>query len=386
MENQTNNWQTALQNWLQQNPKTMPDNLRQLRTEFVEHFPIESLKDMTLDQYAIGKPDSFCYWLEFKTDMLGSIKGGSSAKFGVWWSKSEDRWRWNGSYQSAEDALACMKYGILTLIDATRAGQFDTLDKIGKDLMGPNRYSMRGKPLYLYFPEHLLPISNPDHLRHFLHQFGQQPQGNLAGLNRQLLAHLQMLPQFAGFDTHQMMVFLYQKLPPLKGEQAPNTMPEPEQPDPAPSPVSNRIKVFISYSHKNKKDLDRLQTHLLANQMDSITDWWDDTKIKPGAKWRDEIKQAIASAKIAVLLISADFLASKFITEDELPPLLAAAEEEGATILPVILSPCGFEYHPTLSRYQSVNSPSMPLTRMSRHGREDLWNKVVATIRNPTQS
>ncbi len=183
-----------------------------------------------------------------------------------------------------------------------------------------------------------------------------------------------------------MMVFLYQKLPPLKGEQAPNTMPEPEQPDPAPSPVSNRIKVFISYSHKNKKDLDRLQTHLLANQMDSITDWWDDTKIKPGAKWRDEIKQAIASAKIAVLLISADFLASKFITEDELPPLLAAAEEEGATILPVILSPCGFEYHPTLSRYQSVNSPSMPLTRMSRHGREDLWNKVVATIRNPTQS
>jgi 5-methylcytosine-specific restriction enzyme B len=91
MSIQAPNWQTELQTWLQQHPKTIPNHLRQLREEFVLRFPIETLKNMTLEQYAVGKPDSFCYWLEFKTRELGSIGGGSSAKFGVWWSKSEGR-------------------------------------------------------------------------------------------------------------------------------------------------------------------------------------------------------------------------------------------------------------------------------------------------------
>lgn len=102
MITQAKDWQTALQTWLQTHPKTIPDHLRQLREDFVQHFPIENLEDMTLDQYAVGKPDSFCYWLEFKTKELGSISGGSAAKFGVWWSKSEERWRWNSmSFKSS---------------------------------------------------------------------------------------------------------------------------------------------------------------------------------------------------------------------------------------------------------------------------------------------
>src|SRR5579859_8114274 len=104
MDIHVKDWHVTLQSWLQQHPKTIPDHLQQLREDFVRRFPIENVKDMTLDQYAIGKPDSFCYWLEFKTKELGSIKGGSSAKFGVWWSKDENRWRWNSIYHSAEDA------------------------------------------------------------------------------------------------------------------------------------------------------------------------------------------------------------------------------------------------------------------------------------------
>ena len=79
---------------------------------------------------------------------------------------------------------------------------------------------------------------------------------------------------------------------------------------------------------------------------------WDDTLIKPGAPWKEEIRAALARAKVAVLLVSADFLASDYITTNELPPLLAAAERRGTLILPVIVSPSRFEQTPSLSRFQ----------------------------------
>jgi len=67
-------------------------------------------------------------------------------------------------------------------------------------------------------------------------------------------------------------------------------------------------------------------------------DLWDDTKIKSGMNWRQAVNDAMQTARVAILLVSADFLASEFIVKNELSPLLAAASNEGTLILPVILS------------------------------------------------
>ena len=141
-----------------------------------------------------------------------------------------------------------------------------------------------------------------------------------------------------------------------------------------------RNKVFISYSHKDKLWLERLQVHLKPLERQGLVERWDDTRIAPGSKWQEEIRQALAATKVAVLLISADFLASDYIAEHELPPLLEAAERDGAVILPVILSPCLFQETPELARFQAVNDPARPLVDRPRGEQEQTFLKVAQTI------
>jgi hypothetical protein len=216
----TEDWQTALEEWRKINPITMPEHRASLREEFVRRFPPEQITGLTLEQYTVGHPkfkESFVYWLEWQTSELGSVKGGSAAKWGVWWDKESGSWRTNEKYATPEAALQQLTGGLDHLIQAVKEKRFAELDAIGAAELGPNRYSLRGKPLYMYFPDEFLPISNPEHLAHFLRRLGETPQGDLMALNRRLLLHMRSLPQFHGFDTGQMMYFWYDSFSPKVG-------------------------------------------------------------------------------------------------------------------------------------------------------------------------
>lgn len=139
-------------------------------------------------------------------------------------------------------------------------------------------------------------------------------------------------------------------------------------------------QIFISYSRKDSNWLERLHVHLRPLERTGTIESWDDTKIKPGTKWREAIREAVESAKVAVLLISADFLASDFISTNELPPLLMAAESKGAIVLPVIISPCRFHHVASISQFQSVNPPDQPLINMSQGEREAIFVKITEVI------
>lgn len=133
---------------------------------------------------------------------------------------------------------------------------------------------------------------------------------------------------------------------------------------------TKRTTVFISYSRKDKKWLERLRVHLRPIERTHNIEIWDDSKIQAGSKWKDEITNALKSAKVAVLLISANFLGSDFISSEELPPLLQAAAQGGTTILPLIISPSRFAFTEDLYQFQAVNNPEKPLIALSRNAQE----------------
>lgn len=133
-------------------------------------------------------------------------------------------------------------------------------------------------------------------------------------------------------------------------------------PNPMPMPPPDRNQVFISYSHKDKKWLERLETHLKPRIRNGKVDVWNDKRIKAGDEWRKEIDEAMARAKVAVLLVSPDFLASDFIAKNELPPLLEAAQRGGVKILWVPLKTAAFQ-EAGLGKYQGVLDPAKPLSK-----------------------
>lgn len=142
------------------------------------------------------------------------------------------------------------------------------------------------------------------------------------------------------------------------------------------------MSVFVSYSHADARALTRLRVHLRPFERLGQITVWSDENIKPGEQWREEIRRALTHCKVAILLVSADFLASDFVANNELPSLLNAQKDRGIVVLPIVVRPCAFEDMPELSGFQSVTDPKKALSDLSESEQERAWVELARRVRD----
>ena len=134
-----------------------------LWSQFLQRWPIATLATLTLEEYnSLGSKDSFCYWLESRTESLGSIWGGSSFKFGIFEFDPEaenankdsvgilkdGRYKWLKKYgTNADEAFEKIKTIIISIAKAASDGTFSAIDSI--DL----GHATKWKIAFLYQPK-----------------------------------------------------------------------------------------------------------------------------------------------------------------------------------------------------------------------------------------
>jgi hypothetical protein len=152
---------------------------------------------------------------------------------------------------------------------------------------------------------------------------------------------------------------------------------EPPNGDPPPPP---RNQVFISYSHRDAEWLERVQIALRPEFRGTNIIVWDDEKIPPGDDWEDEINEALASAKVGILLVSMHFAASDFIYEKELPIILKAAQSKELRLVWIAVGPSDYRKL-GLAPYQCANDPAKPLKSLMDSEIDDSLVKIADFVR-----
>jgi hypothetical protein len=114
-----------------------------------------------------------------------------------------------------------------------------------------------------------------------------------------------------------------------------------------------------------------------------------DQDVQIGDNWHKRIQTQLNGAKAVVLLISAAFLNSSYITKNELPLILKHVADQSIQVFPILISPCVYKWvkykYPdpnkgplefTLASLQTANPSEKTLIEMN----EDEQNRVLEKV------
>lgn len=141
---------------------------KNLLDSFQYRFPKEKLKEMTLDDYCIGKQnkDNFCYWIERKLKPLGSYFPGSSNTYLLYWNKELSDYKVTGYLkklgQEPEALIKVLANDLHKMVNDNDPEPYS--EKFGKSFIL--------KVLNSYYPNEYVPINSKEHIDNIISLFG----------------------------------------------------------------------------------------------------------------------------------------------------------------------------------------------------------------------
>jgi hypothetical protein len=150
-----------------------------LLDSFMERWSLDNVKKMSLQEYVgVNNHNTFCYWVETETRILGSIKGSSSFLFGIYERKEKSK-QYSGRYKSDEKYAWEKKFGenrnetfenvkneLIKIINCAETGDFAQIDNIKLHSF------FKWKVAFLYSNERLIPIYEREILEKIAESFG----------------------------------------------------------------------------------------------------------------------------------------------------------------------------------------------------------------------
>jgi len=141
------------------------------------------------------------------------------------------------------------------------------------------------------------------------------------------------------------------------------------------------LKVFISYSHRDKDLLAELNSHLANLRNLALIEQWTDNEIQAGTEWEADIWSHFNSAHILILLISADFLSSYYCYRKEFEEAEQRHHRKAVRLLPVIVRACDWK-DGRLDRLQCLCAEkAVALYGDKPTDRDPAWTMVVTEVR-----
>ncbi len=104
---------------------------------------------------------------------------------------------------------------------------------------------------------------------------------------------------------------------------------------------------------------------------------WHDRLIKPGAEWKDVIDANLEQAKIILLLVSTDFIASDYCWEIEMKRALERHEKKEARVIPVIIRDASWDATP-FAWLQALPKAGKAVTKWA--DKDSAWRSVADGI------
>jgi hypothetical protein len=135
-------------------------------------------------------------------------------------------------------------------------------------------------------------------------------------------------------------------------------------------------KVFICYSHKDKKYLDLLLKHF----DNSLLDVWSDERIEGAEHWEEEIQKALESCNCGILILSANFFNSKFIKIVELEKLLQNQYEKNTYLLPILAEYCNIDKYKWISKKEILPKGFKAIENIKKRNHNKEIAKIVKRV------